>query len=303
MVAALPRLPLLVLPFLLATAALAGCTGTAAPDNDPVPDTSSDGAMTIVGLVQNESFAPIPGAAVSLRLTNLTTATDAGGLFTFSGLALGPYVVDVLAEGFAPANLTAEPRLNVSLTFVLAPPTSGVPDPQVMHFQGLIQCALEAVIITPSCDTLVDVTGQASLFDDISTFEAGVNTGWTAAVLDLDFDPNANPGLDGLRITVQGRNDADKLNAYQQYGRFHGSEPFTVLLEPGQTYEDGNEPVPANATSLQFEVYPHGHGYHAACVPVFAICPLGVGTGLNVRFDLYVTLFYGPVPDGYSLLA
>lgn len=289
------RLPWMVLLVTLA-ATLAGCADdppAAVADGTPALD-----RMTIVGLVQNESFAPVPDATVSLRLANLTTTTDGGGLFTFTGLALGPYVVDVLAAGFEPATLTAEPRLNVSLNFILAPPSTQVPLPSVLHYKGLLQCAFEAVIISPSCDTLADEAG-ASLFDDLSTFEAGVNTGWTAAVIDLAFDAASYPGLDGLRLTIQGRNDADKLTSYQQYGRFHGSEPFTVVLRPGQTYEDGTEPVPSNATSLQFEVYPHGHGYHAAGVSPF----LGVGVAPNVRFDLYVTLFYGPVPEGYTLLA
>lgn len=289
-----PRTLLLVMA-VLAASVLSGCADDPAAPEPTVPDTQT---MTIVGLVQDESFAPIADAAVTLRLANLTTTTDDGGLFRFTGLTLGPYVVDVLARGFALATLTAEPRLNVSLNFILAPPSNETPLPTVLQFQGLLQCAFEALIISPSCDTLLDETGN-SLFDDLSTFEAGVNTGWTAAIIDLDFDDASHPGLDGLRLTVQGRNDADKLTAYEQYGRFYGSQPFTVVLRPGETYEDGNEPVPANATALQFEVYPHGHGYHAGGVSPF----LGVGTAVNVRFDLYVTLFYGPVPDGYTLLA
>lgn len=279
----------------LAAVALAGCSGS--PAADPLTPDAARETMTIVGLVQNETFAPIPGAHVFVRLTDLNASTDAGGLFTFTGLPLSPYVVDVVADGFGNATLTAEPRLNVSLTFILAPPSTETPPPVLVHFQGNLQCAFEAAIITPSCDTLIDETGQ-SLFEDISTFEAGVNQGWTGVVIDVDFDPSAHPGLAGLRLTLQGRNDADKLTTYEQYGRFYDSGPFSVLVQPGGTYEDGNLPVPANATSLQLEVYPHSHGYHPGGAGL-----LGAGAAMNVQFDLYVTAFYGPIPEGYTLLA
>ena len=57
------------------------------------------------------------------------------------------------------------------------------------------------------------------------------------------------------------------------------------------------------ATAFELEVYPHGHGYHTACDPVTGTCALGVGFGTSIQFDVYVTAFYGPVPDGYTLLA
>lgn len=282
--------------------ALAGCTGTHAP----APTASCDGAtptaacatgMTILGLVQDESFAPIAGANVALRLTNHTATTDAGGLFTFTGLVLSPYVVDVLAAGYANATLTAEPRQNVSLTFILSSPTQAIPDPVVLHFAGKFDCALEALIISPSCDSATDEAGL-SIFEDISTFDFGLNPGWATVVVDVDFEEHQ--GIDGLRVTVQGKSDADKVAAYEQYGRFHGSDPFTFRIEPNQAYADGTSPVPANATSLQLEVYPQGHGWHAGGVSPF----LGVGAAPSVQFDVYVTIFYvQPAPADYTLLA
>ncbi len=285
---------------LLVAAAVSGCSDAKLPASDaPVSH-----GMTIVGLVQNETFAPVAGAHVALRLTDQATVTDAGGLFSFHDLLLAPYLVDVVAEGYTNATLNAEPRDNVSLSFVLVRPGPLVPEPVVLHFQGSFQCALEAFIITPSCDTLLD-EGNLSVFEDISTFDFGLNPQWSGVVVDVDFAEH--PGLDGLRVTVQGRNDADQLNAYEQYGRFHGSDPFTFLLEPGREYPDGAKAMPENATALQLEVYPHGHGWHALCTPPapdIQPCPLGVGFALSVQFDLYVTIFFvDPAPAGYSLLA
>lgn len=284
---------------------LAGCSGPGTP-----PAEAAQGgppAMTIVGLVQDETFAPVPAAHVSVRMTNLTARTDAGGLFTFTGLPLAPHLVDVAADGFLNATLTAEPRSNVSLSFVLLPPLPAIPEPVTLHFTGYYQCAFEALIIPGSCDRLLDGTGQ-DVFDNQSTFFAGLGPRWATAVVDVDFD--AQQGLDGLRVTLRAKNDADQLDAYEQYGRFSGPESFSFRVEPDQTYPDGVRPMPANATALQLDVYPQGHGWHALCTePVPDVvppgqCPLGVGVAQNVVFDLYVTVFFvEPAPEGFTLLA
>lgn len=291
---------------------LAGCTASPAPPTQPAQPVG----MQIIGLVQDESFTPIAGANVALRLTNHTAVTDAGGVFFFTGLNLSPYVVDVAAAGYANATLTAEPRNNVSLTFILVPPQTELPPPAVLHFTGKFVCAFEALIISPSCDTVLDIVrenpqvppGVPDLFEDISTFDFPLSPRWATVIVDVDFAQH--PGLDGLRLTVQGKNDSDQLASYEKYGSFHDSDPFTVRIEPGQSYPEGSRAVPLNATSLQVEVYPHGHGWHALCTdPVPPIlgpgqCPLGVGVARDVQFDLYVTLFFvEPAPADYSLLA
>lgn len=301
--------PTALLAAALAALALAGCSGDAG--RDPGADglaPQGTATMTIVGLVQNETFAPVTGAHVALRLTNLTTTTDGGGLFTFSGLPMSPYLVDVAAAGFLNATLTAEPLANVSLSFILLPPGDAIPEPVTVHFQGYFQCAFEALIIPGSCDILLEEAGQ-SIFDDQSSFQAGLGARWSTAVVDVDFDPQ--PGIDGLRVTLRAHDDADQLGSYDEYGKFHGSGPFTFRVEPGQTLPEGDKPMPANATGLQLDVYPHGHGWHALCsdpVPPGTVppgsCPLGVGVAENVQFDLYVTVFFvEPAPDGYTLLA
>jgi hypothetical protein len=279
---------------------LSGCA--ASPAHAPsaaIPDASVP-SMTIEGLVQNDAFLPIAGANVTLRLSNQTTSTDAGGLFEFKGLPLAPYLVDVSAPGFDNATLTAEPQATASLSFVLQVAQSLRPRNETVVFHGFIQCALEVLIITPSCDSLLTdprVNGP-HLFNDTSNFESDINGDWKTVIADVDFDPNATPGLDGLRMTLRALNDRDSFGDYGQYGHFHGSQPFTVRLEPGQSYPDGTSgPLPANSTLLRFEMYPQGLLWHPGGVGV-----LGVGTGLNVQFDLYVTVFYNqPAPDGWSI--
>jgi len=206
-----------------------------------------------------------------------------------------------------PATLTAEPAVaahNASLHFVLAKPVSLRPAPEVSAFKGILQCAAEYVIISPSCDTIVTFAGGPGVFTDTSSFDLGVRRNWSAVVVDVKFDPGASPGLDGLRLVVRGVDDPNKLDSYQQFGRFTDAKPFTAILQPGATYDEGVGRVPANTTAFRFEVYPQSFGWHTVCDPaVTHDCFLGVGAGLDVKFDLYVSVFYNqPVPEGYSLL-
>src|SRR5688572_16540992 len=123
---------------------LAGCADPAKPSADAVSPSSAPTAMSIVGLVQDESFMPVAGADVSLRLVNRTTMTDATGAFRFADLPLSAYLVDVNASGFEPATLTAEPQAgggNASLNFVLLQQTSFKPRTEVTHLAGILQCA------------------------------------------------------------------------------------------------------------------------------------------------------------------
>ncbi len=277
----------------LAAVALAGCSGS--PVAAPLASDATKETMTIAGLVQNEEFAPIAGAQVTLRFLNKTVTTDLGGAFAFRDLLLAPYLVDVAAAGFLNATLNAEPRANVSLSFVLVAPEVSNPPPVTVQFTGYFACAFEALIIPGSCDFFLNGTGQ-NVFDDQNVFVAGLGPRWATAVVDVDFDPQ--PGLDGLRVTVRAKNDADQLGTYEEYGKFHGTNPFTFRVEPGVTNPDGDRPVPANATSLQMDVYPQGYLWHPGGVPV-----LGVGAAVNVAFDLYVTVFFvEPAPEDFTLL-
>lgn len=295
---------------LLAAALLAGagCASPASPSDDAAAGDAADGpaSMAVLGLVQDEAFKGIAGAQVSLRLVDRTTTTDASGAFRFEGLPLSAYLVDVNATGFEPATLTAEPQAdgNSSLNFVLQRATGLRPRVEVSHFKGIFECAFEALIIPGSCDTASTTFGGPGVFNDTSVFQVGLGRNWRTIVVDVDFDPANHPGLEGLRLVVRGVNDADQLNEYQQYGRFSGSAPFTARLDVNGTYEEGTMAVPGNITLAELTMYPQGHGWHQVCEPTEQFgCFLGAGAATDLRFDLYVTVFYNqPAPDGYSLL-
>lgn len=292
-------------PLLLAAAfLLAGCSGPAAPVADPASP-AAPSAMAIVGIVQDETLQPVAGANVSLRLVDRSTVTDAQGGFRFDNLTISAYLVDVNATAFEPATLTAEPRAgNASLNFVLLQQTSFRPRTEVTHIQGILQCAAEYAIISGSCDTASTTFGGPGTFNDTSVFQVGLNRRWQSIVVDVDFDGSNHPGLEALRLVVRGVDDSDQLNEYRQYGRFSGGEPFTARIDVNGTYEDGDAPVPGNLTLVELTVYPQGHGWHQVCDPSESFgCFLGAGAGVDVQFDLYVTVFYNQqAPDGYTLL-
>lgn len=301
-----PVLRGILLATLVTALALAGCSGK---DPPAIDDAAAEAGMSIVGLVQNETFVPVPGALVSLRLTEHVVTTDAGGAFAFRDLPLSPYLVDVVAAGFANATLTADPLQNVSLSFVLYKPAVGIPEPVTVHFTGYFECAFEALIIPGSCDFFLEGTGQ-DIVEDLNTFQAGLGPNWSTVVIDVDFDAHA--GLDGLRVTLRAKSDADQLGTYEDYGQFHGPESFSFRVEPDVILPEGDRPVPSNTTSFEIAVYPHGHGWHALCTapvpepawPPSGSCPLGVGVARDVQFDLYVTVFFvEPAPEGFTLLA
>lgn len=279
---------------------LAGCADDAGQPEGGLPAGAT--TMSIVGLVQDEQFVGVAGAAVDLRMLNRSTTTDAAGNFRFDGLLPSAYLVDVRADGYDLATLTAEPTstLNSSLNFVLARPASLRPSLEVVHFKGILQCASEALIISGSCDALLVAAGQDGIFQDTSTFQLGLRPRWQSVVTDVVFDPGASPGVDGLRLVVRGLGGSDQLNDYQQYGRYHGVESFTARMDVNATYEDGVGPVPANLTAIELVVYPQGYAWHDACAE--GTCFAGVGAGADVEFDLYVTVFYNQsAPAGYTL--
>ncbi len=274
-------------------------TGTPGVETEQPPAPEGTPTMTVSGVVQDEDTQPIEGATVTLLALNRTRVTDAAGAFVFENVPLGFHVVRADATDFTAAEVTAKPEGEgeTASVFVVLPRFAEEPFHETVHFQGIVQCAAEYAIISPSCDTPIEYAGGPSLTDNETIFIHSLAANWRTVVLDVDFDAADHPGMDGLRITVRGTNDADQVNEYDQYARFHGATSYRI--EPGGTYEDGTGPVPADSATFEYEVYPHSHGYHPGGAGL-----LGVGVGLDVTFDLYATAFYVDGAEaGWSTLA
>lgn len=290
-------------------AALGGCVAedgpTAALPSEEAPAPAR--VLAIEGLVQTGSFAPLADALVAMREPARNTTTDADGRFRFADVAPGTYILDFALPGFENATLRATVTdADIALDVRLRQIDAIEAHEERVHFAGHLACAAEYIIISGGCDAVVSsdqTLGLDPVFDGNSTFEVDLGPGWRTMVVDVVFDGSEQPGLDGLRTSVAGVRADRELQDYEQYGRFHGAESYTFRIEPGGTYEDGVAPVPINATTMRLDVLPHSHGWHAVCVPPEdGTCFLGVGAGLDVVFDVYVTAFYGePAPEGFSL--
>jgi len=269
--------------------------------------------MAIAGVVTDEAYRPLQ-ANVTIDGV-LTQATGADGAFLFAGLAASPHTLRAQAPGFLPRDMSLSPDgITQGLTVILMPePPAGRMHTQ--RFLGHYDCALEALIISGSCDALVaaanERAGDAGVpaqaptpFGGNGTFLLELPTAWRTVVLDLHFDAQAMPGLDGLRMVVRAGGAGSGVTDYQNYARFHGDAPFSVRLEPEGVYPEGVAPLPGNATRLLIEVFPHSHAWHATCEPPGAgPCLLGAGGATDVRFDLVASVFEGlPAPEGFTLL-
>lgn len=308
------RIPLLAL---LVCLTLAGCTGgnaspsggeEAGPDVTPGADVVE--AIELRGHVFTPAFVPIANATVTVIATELREVTREDGAFDFGRHEARIYTLLATATGFMESSLTVTPdQAGQAIRLVMQPGLPTQPYNHTFGFTGIMQCAFEAVIISPSCDSVIAAANDEIddrgggrplplLFDTNQSFVFLAEPGWSTLVIDVVFDGEAHPGLDGLRITVRGSLDPDSGGDYTQYGRWNDAQSFTARLEPGESYDEGTEPVPQNATGFQVDTYPHSHLWHAGEASPF----LGVGFGQNVRFDLYATLFYvEPAPEDFTL--
>jgi hypothetical protein len=288
---------------LLAAALLAGCAGQGAPAT-PSTGPAVD-AMRIAGLVESDALVPLANATVAIASLNLSVVTDARGLFAFEPLPPRAYLVEASLAGYRSQPLVARPGTNEgSLDFVLQRVQPVLPYRNAYSFDGHIECGAEALIISGPCDAAAQEAGVPPVLDNTSSFRLAMEAGWRSIIVDVVFDPEANPGMDGLRLAVRGPRDGDALDRYEQYGRFHGSAPYTVRLDAGEAYPDGTAPVDGNQTALVLDAYPQGHAWHAACDPtgLDGRCLAGLGAGANIDFSLYVTVFYvEPAPEGFTL--
>ncbi len=290
--------------WLIALAMLAGCAD-APPEATPT-DTPADG-LILAGIVQDSRFQPIVGAEVTLNEMNLTDLTGPSGRFSFPEIPAGVYSVTAVAEGFVNLTIPISPTFDGELLFQLddaADPVEIFTD----SYTGRLQCAAEYIIISGSCDRVITEFGGPGLFSETAQFLHGVTEGWATIVVDVSFDPANLQGFEALRVSTKAGDSADELGSYERFARHSSGESFTFRIEPNQTYEGGDAPVPMDIDALLFDVFAQGNGYGTVCVPEQSPqrpgdCFTGIGVGIDLEFDLLVTSFYGaPAPEGYSLL-
>ena len=278
--------------------AAATVAGPQTPQPAPRPvvqPTPQANEMHLAGFILDDQAQPIRDATVRAITLDLVQTTGDDGSFDFGLVPEGFYPIQAEADGYQAANDTFQPgRDSFRLQLVYIAPQEAYST--LVHFAGTLECAAEAFIISPSCDSAVTFVGGPGAFQADNVFDYTTEPGWQTMVLDVVFDQADQPLLDGIRLALPGGGDSNALNEYEQYGRFYASQSYTVRIEPGGEYEEGSGPVPADVTAFSIESFPHGHGYHPAGIGF-----LGVGAGIDVTYHLYVTTFYvEEAPDGYS---
>ncbi len=302
--------------FALAVVPLAGCldaTGTGLDGAQPVAQ------HAVAGRLLTPAFNPIAGATVTItnpeavlddgtvtpETIERTTVSDAEGGFALLSFP-GNHQLAVQHPDYEPY------ALNVSvpgdnLTLILTPIARIVPFQHTVPFDGYIECALEALIITPSCDSAVSYgneeygTPDPGLFENDSVFEVEVEDDWKAIVLDVSFDGSSHPGMAGMRASSYAADASAEVFDYQRINQEWGEGPFTLRVEPAVDY-GGDALAPAGAGLIRFEFFPHGHGDDSVCSPQDGTCFLGAATTQGLQFEAIATIFYHETaPEGWSL--
>ncbi len=294
-----------MLVFALMATTLSGCldgegTGTDGPQ--PVPK------VPVHGQVLSPAFNPVAGAIVTLQnpgavlddgtvlesLQMIEATTDDDGMFTIQSFP-GSHRLLVEHLDYEPIETTVEvPGDNITLTAIPLPEDGPVPFQHQFPFDGYIECALEALIITPSCDTILTETPVDQVFEDDSVFEIELEDAWNTVVLDVHFDADDHPGLAGLRASVYAPNADAEVFSYERITQAWDSGPFTLRIDPATDYGDA-VPSPDGAGGLRFEFF--GHGHEPDGNPL-----LGVGATQALSFQVIATVFYHePAPEGWSV--
>lgn len=237
---------------------------------------------SIEGLVLTPDVAPIAGATVTLLRENVTTTTDGGGFFRFSGLANGAYLVSASAEGHrtrtAQATATNGTVYVINLTLEPAP----VPTPFVeqRELEGFLSCGL----VADAADARHRPACAAADPNHRDTFEVDLLPGGQTVVLELVWDTEANPGAQRLSLHAEtvGYGAMD-----QDLGEIVG-EGYARLEIP---------------TPIMEKYYPEGGRYRVK-VTLDTIGDAPVGAAIQTSFTVIASAFHHEAaPSGFTALS
>jgi hypothetical protein len=151
--------PLLVLT-LLSAAVLAGCFGSGDGGKKGGDDTPglavTDTTGGIRGIVVDSAVSPIEGATVVITGLGKNTTSDEAGLFNFTGLEPGDYLLSVGKPGFTGAQVTASVEAGVAtppiVKVLLARLSTAQPYLDFFKLDGFYECAHGLFFVTDTCD-------------------------------------------------------------------------------------------------------------------------------------------------------
>jgi hypothetical protein len=301
---------------------LSGCfdSGTPAQPAETGSPTQSVPA-TVLGRIADDEARPLGDMQVTLVEATEVRMTDENGSFAFEGVAPGTYTLvathpeyeDVVRSvQLAPGDVV---RLNLT--------TSQLPDfrpfSETLTFRGKYDCAAEYLIITGDCGIAFETVSCAAgsctsdpVFSEAYQFKFEVRERWETILLELAWTSSLGNGLDGMRMYLENTNVSAQGGHAKKVGRVDSDDnPMALRIDRGTVrtdadfYDSTTERafVPDEASEQQVRVFPKGQAWQTTrtiCEPTRG-CLLGVGAGVNIDFDVYVTVFYNMrAPDEFS---
>ena len=286
---------------LLVVLTFSGCSAPAAPGAavQALP-------ASLEGTVVDVELRPIPNASVAVQPLARMATTDASGRFSLLGLPPGNATIRVTHPDFEPSesSLLLEPATTLRHEFRLVPIPQMVAHDEAFLFTGTFDCASEILIIGADCLVLYEnVTGENDpITDEENAFPLLIKPGWETIYLNLTWESGAENQLDGMRLNLEHGNGSTTGHSYQVAQTAGIEQPLELFVVRGQPHPtadhyDGTDTVAMIADAgeeAQVRVFPRGKmtdTFGTICQEPRK-CLLGVGVGLDIRFDVHVIVHY-----------
>lgn len=295
--------------------------------SSPAPDEPA----TLTGILTNDEHLPIVGANITVAAANRTDTilqeilTPANG-----GFQIGPVPPGVYAVTYQ--HLDFEARVE---TYELRPGYNGYVDVHLLLLEnrkpsidapeawtGYYDCGLEFVILSGDCMILYEnVTcelgdcQESPVFAEENAYFYNVSERWSQIVIEMVWEEGGQNQLDGMHLYLA-RPDAsgDPAAHHVKYAVAEGpQQPLRIDLIQGAAHDTAeNDP----ATDEPIVLGPAGGEVVILALPRGQLaeaagqvcdepghCFLGVGAALDLKFTVYVSVFFNQVaPDGYTRL-
>ena len=275
---------------------LAGCAETAEPAATEAPELVEG---TLRGVVVDAAIVPVAGAQVILVGTAFETTTDVDGVFSFSGVPPGTYVLEVSTLIHEPTQVTvvigdgpAEPvKVQLERRFAQDPYL------EQQEIQGYMNCGYSIGLSSPC---ILDYTQLLpvcpggcvpqlyGISGDIRRFEVPIEAGWQSRVNEIVWRPSTGTS-ESLSMTVS---FYDRTSSHS-YDGAAGPSPLRHQMDMDSERTHPDWIPPEGKEDYLVFVNPSASG---STLP-FAVM-------IEQNFELFVSTFsYGSAPGGWSFVA
>lgn len=323
--------------FAMVLVVLSGCAASTAGD-----DRSGEGAegATLRGVVVDQAIRPLTNASVVARGggADLNTTTGDDGLFEFTGLQPGVYVLTVSKAFYSTQQVTAQVETGkepatVNIELVLE--TGILPFANAVKWEGFLECSASignwcgianlypCIVMAQAGQPCFAVSNdrsfnfQKEFFTDLQRIPD-----WLQIEAYWESTQSFSESL-GIRFAATNQSEWDQFSFGPVMANAHGPSPLVVAVPGDGVFADGN--YRANETTLKesglgiqrgltTELF-HGAPNAApreledACVPdnpVGGACWTNrwAGVAASQRISIVYMAFYGYTPpEGWSLAA